>query len=429
MSIGEEIRELREEKDWSQSDLASKAGVDASILSRLESGFVKNPSRETIKKLAKALGVTSSRLLRQIKETRDDTESALLRIGFGHCIWAAPIIALVMETRIAGLKVTSYGHKKSGNDEAIYEPFWYDATELKRGKAIKAGPSYVKGSDIDRLPNVEDWSTESDLKAFTADDLVHLLLADEVDCIMVPGEHFKPYSSLLIRSAYIMNTARSGCSLLAIGNDLNKEKKYENFETLLKNVQTGINGPQVTTFFARGTIAERQLGFYLSQYAKDLRQFYLDLGDWEKSWFQLKATLETEGGLFFIGWEPQLSWIQKKVKEFNKKLAVIEDKLPDLIPSDQLLDKRDQYLTFEIMFKRTSKWLENVETNNNLKNFFALINASISEISTITNEQSPVVRLIAKYLDMESAACFKSLTSLNFSLRFYPDWIEYLQRD
>jgi transcriptional regulator with XRE-family HTH domain len=425
-SLGEEIKKLRDARDWSQTQLASKSGIDASTLSRLESGQIKNTSKDNIKKLEKALEVPTATLTRLSQETSKDTESALLRIGFGHCIWAAPIIAMVMEGRMAGLRITSYGYKQEGDDETAFLPFWYDSDNLKRSKRIKAGPSYVKCTDVDKLPNIDNWdSKETKLRTFAADDLIDLLQAEELDCIMVPGELFVPYRSLLIRCAHVMNTVRSGCSLIAVGNDLNKN--FKDFSALFKNVQSVVNGPQIMTFFVKGTIAEKHLNFYLGTYLKELRQNYIELGNWEVFWPQLKETLETEGGFFFIGWEPHLTWIKKAVKELNKGFSSIEVELPDYIPRNVVSDKREQYLTFDIMFKKTSKFIEDFSLNKTLRNFFALLETSILTISNAPNKQSPIVRLIAKYLDMKSDDCYQALSSLNFALRFFPEWIEYMQ--
>jgi transcriptional regulator with XRE-family HTH domain len=426
-SIGEVIKELRKEKGWSQTKLVSKSGVEASTLSRLENGQIKTPSEETLKNLAKALGEPIWKLTQSSQELAKDTEGASLRIGFGHCIWAAPIIALVMEGRIAGLKVTSYGYDQSGDDSTAFAPYWYDFDNSKRNKTIKAGPSFAKCSDIDSLPNIANWNIGgggSKLKAFTAEDLINMLQADEVDCILVPGELFTPYNQMLVRCAYIMNTARSGCSLLAIGSDLNKN--FKDFSSLFKNVQSVIDGPQITTFFAKGTIAEKHLNFYLNAYLKEIRQQYVDLGNWESFWSQLKGSLETEGGLFFIGWEPQLSWLKKAVKELNKGFSMIDIELPDYIPRNMVQDRREQYLTFDVLFKKN--YIENMGVNNVLRNFLALLNASIWTVSNVSNKQSPIVQLIAKYLDMKTDDCYQALSSLNFALRFYPDWVEYLQR-
>ena len=54
--MGFRIKELREEKNWSQSVLAEKSGVSHNLISRLESGELTFTTTDTLLKLAKALG-------------------------------------------------------------------------------------------------------------------------------------------------------------------------------------------------------------------------------------------------------------------------------------------------------------------------------------------------------------------------------------
>ncbi len=428
-TIGEEIKKLREARGLSQAELVARAGIDASMLSRLENGKIKTPSEETIRKLASALDYSATKLLSYLNIEKNGTSRTVLRVGFGHCIWAAPVITLVMQSRISGMMVTSYGFTRKQDEIIEHEPYWYDAELLRSSRIVKAGPSFVQCSEIKTIPKVVNWEFNDKnytIKSYTADDLIDLLLADDLDCIIVPGELYSPYQSLLIRCAYIMNSARSGCSLLAIGREVGE--RYDSFQDLLQHMQNITNGPQVKTLFARGTIAQRQLDFYLSAYLSDLQQYYVDLGDWNGFWQQSRDILETEGGLFFIGWEPQLSWLRKAIRDWNKEYKFYEVELPEFIPRDELPDKREQYLTFDIMFRKSSKIFENYELSNIIQNFFAILNAAISEISHIRNSQAPAVRLIAKYLDMPSEQCYNTLSKLNFALRFYPEWVDYLHK-
>ena len=59
--IGEIIRNLRILRGVEQGDLARRAGVSQSLVSKVESG-VANPSLETIKSIADSLGVTYEEL-------------------------------------------------------------------------------------------------------------------------------------------------------------------------------------------------------------------------------------------------------------------------------------------------------------------------------------------------------------------------------
>src|SRR5215203_7184385 len=55
-SIGHNIRQLRDEKDWNQTELGFHADTSPSIISLIENGK-RNPSTATLAKIAGALGV------------------------------------------------------------------------------------------------------------------------------------------------------------------------------------------------------------------------------------------------------------------------------------------------------------------------------------------------------------------------------------
>jgi len=54
---GSKIKKLRELKNWSQGELAERAGISRSYLSELESGTRNDPAATYLKKLADALRV------------------------------------------------------------------------------------------------------------------------------------------------------------------------------------------------------------------------------------------------------------------------------------------------------------------------------------------------------------------------------------
>lgn len=60
--LGKNLRELRQKKDLSQEAFAHEAEIHRTYISDLERG-ARNPTITVVEKLAKALGVTASRLL------------------------------------------------------------------------------------------------------------------------------------------------------------------------------------------------------------------------------------------------------------------------------------------------------------------------------------------------------------------------------
>jgi transcriptional regulator with XRE-family HTH domain len=71
LNIGEYIKFLKEEKGLSNTDLANLSGINASYVSRIESGG-RNPSPATLRKLAPHLGTTYENLMKVAGFTKPD---------------------------------------------------------------------------------------------------------------------------------------------------------------------------------------------------------------------------------------------------------------------------------------------------------------------------------------------------------------------
>jgi len=61
--LGENLRKWRLKKNMSQVDLATALGVDRAYISNIENGRM-NPTLSTLEKIAGALGISSSELLK-----------------------------------------------------------------------------------------------------------------------------------------------------------------------------------------------------------------------------------------------------------------------------------------------------------------------------------------------------------------------------
>jgi transcriptional regulator with XRE-family HTH domain len=62
VDIGEKIKQLREEKDWAQQELADKTGISRPTISQIENGMVHSPSADNLIKIANALEVDVNEL-------------------------------------------------------------------------------------------------------------------------------------------------------------------------------------------------------------------------------------------------------------------------------------------------------------------------------------------------------------------------------
>jgi len=61
--LGKRLKEIREKREWSQSQLEEKSGIPAVMISQFETGVRKNPSAATLVKLANALSISMDYLL------------------------------------------------------------------------------------------------------------------------------------------------------------------------------------------------------------------------------------------------------------------------------------------------------------------------------------------------------------------------------
>jgi transcriptional regulator with XRE-family HTH domain len=76
MHIGRRVKRLRDQWGWTQVDLAHRAGIKQSLLSRLESGSRDNPTADTIVRLARTLRCTTDYLLGMFDEEQKGTPEA-----------------------------------------------------------------------------------------------------------------------------------------------------------------------------------------------------------------------------------------------------------------------------------------------------------------------------------------------------------------
>lgn len=62
LDLGQKVRRLRESRDWSQAELARRAGVTKSAISTYELG-IRTPSADVVGAFAKVFGVSADYLL------------------------------------------------------------------------------------------------------------------------------------------------------------------------------------------------------------------------------------------------------------------------------------------------------------------------------------------------------------------------------
>jgi len=61
--LGKNIKELRQKRKLSQEKLARLTNISLNTLTKIESGFTKRPSIQTVHKIAKALDISLDKLV------------------------------------------------------------------------------------------------------------------------------------------------------------------------------------------------------------------------------------------------------------------------------------------------------------------------------------------------------------------------------
>ena len=75
MHIGERIKRLREQRRFTQTELAARSGVPQSLISRLEGKTRDNPGADVLRGLAQALGCTTDYLVGMHEDEEEDEAS------------------------------------------------------------------------------------------------------------------------------------------------------------------------------------------------------------------------------------------------------------------------------------------------------------------------------------------------------------------
>jgi transcriptional regulator with XRE-family HTH domain len=71
MTVGQRIRKIRKEKDWTQRDLGQRTGIDHRNLTRYETGAVK-PSIKVLERIASAFEISVDELIHDPSEIRPE---------------------------------------------------------------------------------------------------------------------------------------------------------------------------------------------------------------------------------------------------------------------------------------------------------------------------------------------------------------------
>ena len=438
--IGDIIRAKRVEKKLTQSDLAKIAGCDTSTISRIEKNQAVNT--QLLETIFRFFEIDASLL--------NANESDVLKIGFGHCIWATPIINLLLNSKLNLVNYTSFGFNNNepqflNSDNVFVLPSLVNCFN---------GPDddYFKNRGIFKWEDAESFKSffnnnnksEANIKSYDASDLLGLLKNDQLDCLVIPGDLYDDNVVFVEKAASIIYTAEGGCEFCVIyPEDHPQLNRYFSstahaggsniLELLRQNMSSGV----LNIFYSEDTIADKYLELYLMN---DLQSFPnieykpVDIGNWQKFWTEsIKPVLtkdkKHQNISLFLGWQPQTLWLQQSLHDEHTGFSLKQFEFRKLFKEDKL-----NYFSFDVLFNRKGKWRYKPITQD----FFRHLNQSIRDLNTLIKKLSDTplnekdsnqllkkykeIVGCSKYLNMDMNTFLQSITKLNFDLKFYHDW-------
>ncbi len=423
MTLGEYIKRLRKAKGWKQSEAAQRCGLKQSILSRIEAGRIARPTSDTLEKIARALDASLESLASLLAQESKPAE-AVLRVGFAHCLFAAPLVLLAMQgTMLPGLEITSYG-KKTGSPFAL-DPLWYTPKPRSR---IPLAPRLNQTSQASQLADkyadtYNKLVEKEEYVIYTANELNQLLAANQIDCVVGARNVFDPSEGSLIFCARLLTAVGGSWGLLCWKSDWALAGKFENGGTnVVDDLPTRLHkdvkeGTKLVTFYPEGTTAERELVSWQESVGGDkLDPKPVLLTDWPRAEQEMEKTLNERQAFLLLCWEPVLSAVRSSVRSpdgransaFGKRWSGQE---------------RVPILTFDLML--TSEGLRTWAVSRTVRDFLSSLEDNIGKIKKAIDlgRTDSTIERIALYFGITPDECLNDIRRMDFELLYYPEWV------
>lgn len=476
MQIGEKIRVLRKEKRIQQVDLANIAGINLQYLNKIEKGKVTNIGEEILGKIADALGVSLDYLYQA------DTA---IRIGFTPCFWAAPLLNIIIDGSLSGVKLA---YSYTNHEPVFLEPDKLSITSNGK-EVITTLPSVVS-----ELMSGDD----SENKMLSEKDLKNSF-SQYFDFLFLPS--FVDYEKTnMIPIASICNTVKGGVYAVVFPNNSDtwnyenfkgdSEVSYEDKEQIRKRTKVDFLSRYQNKsdrerfiensmfFYQKDTIAESFLSEVLSLYTvKNVQSFEIKSSRPNHTIDLLKAVLK---GTQESTKKSSSTLFDRLLKEATNSYKYGSTVIPSLLNFSPLSNASLRQFLERIDFSKTNSegytvfvgWephaslireayetenpekfcimfnisrliyppnnleilyecfvntdrLEDLKRNKLSKLFFIELDQAIKRLSQKTSSSliSPEIQEIANILGMPIDKTQGLLRKMNFTLKFYSKWV------
>jgi transcriptional regulator with XRE-family HTH domain len=389
-AIGGYIQSLRVIRGLSITELARQSGLNASVVTRVESGESEATSA-TLRKLEKGMSLPEGDLALIGTAKRPQT----LRLVFPHTVMAAPLIPLALAGQLPDVSFSSFSQKNSE------KPYWLP-------------PKKDRGIDFQRFCDRENQQT------FAGKKLQELLDSREADLMAGWSVPLQPWPGLYHRVAQVS----FGISHLTLS-------VFEKRNTGDQSQAEGLGPKQLPI----KEVPDNLLAFYpagLESLVYDFKRRArkpgimerpADFSDWQGFVTDLKSATNSEGekqvGCF--AWEPYLGWLEEELKKdgFTKR----GDLWLGLFFAQESF--APEYTSFDLIVRNDHPFAKDWITEQRKKpdGLFAQMKGYVTQLQGSLGDPGggPLIKNIANYLGMKDKEenVVAKLRKFDMELRFY----------
>ncbi len=413
--VGVLIDRIIKERYQRMADLAEASAIDASTLSRLRSG--ERPlSDNHISKIAEALGPEWEQELRAAREADELGVAADgLRIGVPHSSFASNVIALLFSRNIPpGLQLATYSihpaHSAYGDGGQLAlmgagspRPIQLPST---RQIDLPAGWAQLSESEMNRV------------EFLAAEKLAEHLQAGHIDAMLAVSEFGKRAGNL--ESVAQTGHALSVASILVVAQ---QDSTAPDSKSLWERVERACDGGQkVPCYYASDTMAQYVMDNVLQHPGNrnplDLQKHPTQVGRWSAFLEEFRAVRVRPGMAVFIGWEPQISWLQKEVLSWGRSwIAPDPLRIPDL--NKDRYPERFTYVSMDLFVPKAEadRW-----RRSELMSSFLDVVQGRSRALNEASESADIINNLAIYFDISHKRMYEEKERMHFGAEIYLDW-------
>jgi transcriptional regulator with XRE-family HTH domain len=390
--IGLKIKKIRESHGFSKLELASRAGIDPSGLTRIEKGE-RDAHPDTLRKIEEALGIPVGSL--RAAKTAGVQEG--VRFAFPHTPLAAPMIALARSAFLPDVPSASFSRRSTE------QPWWIP-----------------RESDKAMWPPLDD-----EIYPYVGSVLKNLLDEGAVDVIVAWGALVKWLPDTYQRVAQIAY-GLSGCTAVGYTNrDKSTENCPEDLNSFFKTAADFYRGPNLTQKALPVVIPDGAQSLFMKYQDAVAKKFSSLKIDWDihvvdfARWEDVEKEVQQRANpyILFLAWEPHLTRLSQGLQ---KTFKATEEKWIGSFSAEQRLPI---YMSLDLIHRKDNPWIGQWLAQQRKKSdgLFGLLKAYCRQLPSAENPggEPMIVKTIATHLRMEEDETELSLRRFVFDVRYY----------